>query len=62
MDHEGFSDSSVGVHWVEAYLTERINLTTHHVVVVAIVKECKRCILPNYNVATMQENREEIST
>ena len=48
-----FSESSIGVHWVQVDLTEGTNLTSHHVIVVEIVKKWKLCILPEYHVATM---------
>ena len=55
-----FSESSVGVCWVQVDLTEEINLTAHLVIIVAIVKEWKRCILPDDHVATIKDNRGEI--
>ena len=34
-----FSDSSIGVCWVQVDLTGGINLTAHHAIFIAIVKE-----------------------
>ena len=50
---------SAGVHLAQVDLKEGTSTTEHHIAAVAIVKEWKRCVLPDDRAATMQDNRRE---